>query len=89
VVAQPVPGPALPPSSGAWRAGDDPGRRQFAQLGALDLEAGGALESVQLAYETWGELSPSGDNAVLVLHALTGDSHVTGPAGPGHSTPGR
>jgi homoserine O-acetyltransferase/O-succinyltransferase len=88
VVAQPVPGPALPPSSGAWRAGDDPGRRQFAQLGALGLEAGGALESVQLAYETWGELSPSGDNAVLVLHALTGDSHVTGPAGPGHSTPG-
>jgi homoserine O-acetyltransferase len=37
---------------------------------------------------TWGELSPSGDNAVLVLHALTGDSHVVGPAGPGHPTPG-
>ncbi len=25
---------------------------------------------------------------MVVLHALTGDSHVTGPAGPGHPTPG-
>lgn len=41
-----------------------------------------------MAYETWGELSPARDNAVLVLHALTGDSHVVGPAGPGHPTPG-
>jgi homoserine O-acetyltransferase/O-succinyltransferase len=43
---------------------------------------------VRLAYETWGELSPARDNAVLVLHALTGDSHVVGAAGPGHPTPG-
>ena len=33
--------------------------------------------------QRWGELSPNRDNVVLVLHALTGDSHVTGPAGPG------
>ncbi len=31
-----------------------------------------------IAYETWGELAPDGSNAVLVLHALTGDSHVAG-----------
>ena len=43
---------------------------------------------MRLAYETWGELSPARDNAVLVLHALTGDSHVVGAAGPGHPTPG-
>jgi homoserine O-acetyltransferase len=43
---------------------------------------------VRLAYETWGRLAPDASNAVLVLHALTGDSHVTGPAGPGHPTPG-
>ncbi|TXK17221.1 homoserine O-acetyltransferase [Homoserinibacter sp. GY 40078] len=79
---------ALPPASGAWRIGDDPGDRLFAQLGALELERGGSLPAVTLAYETWGELSPSGDNAVLVLHALTGDSHVTGTAGPGHPTAG-
>jgi homoserine O-acetyltransferase len=43
---------------------------------------------VRIAYETWGELSPARDNAVLVLHALTGDSHVVGERGPGHPTPG-
>ncbi|MFE7134966.1 homoserine O-acetyltransferase, partial [Streptomyces sp. NPDC057638] len=52
------------------------------------LEAGGELAGVRLAYETWGRLAPDGSNAVLVLHALTGDSHVSGPAGPGHPTPG-
>jgi homoserine O-acetyltransferase len=41
-----------------------------------------------MAYETWGSLNAAQDNAVLVLHALTGDSHVTGGAGPGHPTPG-
>jgi len=43
---------------------------------------------VQVAYETWGTLAPDGSNAVLVLHALTGDSHLSGPAGPGHPSPG-
>jgi len=76
------------PASAAWREGDDVGRRQFVDLGPVDLEAGGRLPAVRLAYETWGTLPPAGDNAVLVLHALTGDSHVTGPAGPGHPTPG-
>ncbi len=78
----------------AWQPGDPVGDRRFADLGALPLEwsttvwADGALPGVRLAYETWGELSPAGDNAVLVLHALTGDSHVVGEAGPGHPTPG-
>jgi len=43
---------------------------------------------VRVAYETWGTLNAARDNAILVEHALTGDSHVTGPAGPGHPTPG-
>ncbi|WP_129786055.1 homoserine O-acetyltransferase MetX [Promicromonospora panici] len=76
------------PASGAWRDGDDPGRRQFADVGAFDLEAGGRLPAVRVAYETWGTLNDTGTNAVLVLHALTGDSHVTGEAGPGHVTDG-
>ncbi|GAB3163616.1 homoserine O-acetyltransferase [Myceligenerans halotolerans] len=82
------PGQAPVPASGAWREGDEPGRRQFADLGAFDLEAGGRLPAVRAAYETWGEPSPDRSNAVLVLHALTGDSHVTGDAGPGHVTAG-
>lgn len=43
---------------------------------------------MRLAFETWGQLAVDRSNAVLVLHALTGDSHVVGPAGPGHPTPG-
>jgi homoserine O-acetyltransferase len=46
------------------------------------------LPSVRIAYETWGTLDPDGSNAVLVEHALTGDSHVVGTVGPGHATPG-
>jgi homoserine O-acetyltransferase len=46
------------------------------------------LEHATLAYETWGELSPAADNAVLVCHALTGDSHAAGELGNGHPTPG-
>ena len=76
------------PVTGAWRDGDHPGRRRFVDIGDLALEVGGVLPGVRLAYETWGSLSPARDNAVLVLHALTGDSHVAGPAGPGHPTPG-
>lgn len=52
------------------------------------LESGSSLPGVRLAYETWGSLATDGANAVLVLHALTGDSHVAGPAGPGHPTAG-
>ncbi|MDQ4502798.1 homoserine O-acetyltransferase [Sinomonas sp. ASV322] len=45
-------------------------------IGALQLEAGGALPEVQLAYETWGTLNEDASNAVLIQHALTGDTHV-------------
>jgi homoserine O-acetyltransferase/O-succinyltransferase len=82
-------GTPLPPATGAWREGDDPGRRQWVTLPApLELEAGGTLPDVRIAYETWGVLNADASNAVLVLHALTGDSHVCGPAVPGHPTPG-
>jgi homoserine O-acetyltransferase len=84
-----VPPTGPPPADGGWREGDPVGRRRFAQLpGRLSLEGGGELPGVRIAYETWGTLRPDRGNAVLVLHALTGDSHVAGPAGPGHPTPG-
>lgn len=46
------------------------------------------MPRVTIAYETWGRLNAAGDNAVLVLHALTGDSHISGEAKPGHPTAG-
>ena len=42
------------------------------------MRRGGALQDVQIAYETWGELDGAGANAILVCHAITGDSHLTG-----------
>ncbi|WP_329066920.1 homoserine O-acetyltransferase MetX [Amycolatopsis sp. NBC_01480] len=82
-------GTGLPPVTGAWRPGDPPGRRKwFTGPGALALEAGGSLPSYTLAYETWGTLNSDGSNAVLIEHALTGDSHAAGPAEPGHPSPG-
>nr|WP_246117478.1 homoserine O-acetyltransferase [Cellulomonas composti] len=84
----PVPQRAPVPASSAWRQGDPVGRREFADLGPFALESGGRLPAVRLAFETWGTLDEDSSNAVLVLHALTGDSHVTGPAGDGHPTAG-
>ncbi len=64
------------------------GETTIVDIGPLTLENGAVLEDVSIAVQRWGELSPNRDNAVIVLHALTGDSHVVGPAGPGHPTPG-
>jgi homoserine O-acetyltransferase/O-succinyltransferase len=57
-------------------------------IGPLTLESGALLPEVSIAVQRWGKLSPSRDNVVVVLHALTGDSHITGPASPGHPAPG-
>jgi len=40
------------------------------------LESGRCLWPVTLAYETWGQLNADNSNAILVLHAFSGDSHV-------------
>src|SRR5664280_1863725 len=44
--------------------------------GPVKLELGGELPSVTVAFETYGQLSAKKDNAVLVCHAISGDSHV-------------
>ena len=44
----------------------------------LELECGDFLEDVDLAYTTYGKLSESGDNAILVFHALTGSHLLAG-----------
>ena len=79
---------ALPPASGAWREGDAPGSRRFLDVGSVRLQLGGQLDDVRVAYESWGTLNADRSNAVLVLHALTGDSHVVGSIESGHPTPG-
>lgn len=77
-----------PPASGAWRDGDPVGDRKFTISFDLKLESAKKLDGVKIAYESWGELNPDKSNAVLVLHALTGDSHAFGSATKAHPTAG-
>ncbi len=51
---------------------------QSAHFDGLYLESGGFLGPLTIAYETYGTLSPERDNAVLILHALSGDAHAAG-----------
>ena len=83
--------PAGLPASGAWRHGDPVGNRAFAEICGerpFVLEGGGVLPEVTIAYETWGSLDDERGNAVLITHALTGDSHAAGEMGPGHPSDG-
>jgi len=52
--------------------------RLFTAEKPMHLESGGILGPVDVEYETYGDLSPARDNAVLVLHALSGDAHAAG-----------
>lgn len=44
----------------------------------MTLESGVTLGPITLAYETYGKLNDRRDNALLICHALSGDSHVAG-----------
>lgn len=83
--------PSTLPASGAWREGDPEGNRRFVSLThrrSFALEGGAQLEEAKVAYETFGTLNEDASNAILICHALTGDSHVAGGAGDGHPAPG-
>ncbi len=57
-------------------------RKQFRTFGSAEeplmLECGRTLGPVEVAFETYGELNADRSNAILILHALTGDSHAAG-----------
>lgn len=55
---------------------------------ALVLESGARIGPVTVAYETYGRLAPERDNAVLLLHALSGDCHVAGYYSKADAKPG-
>src|SRR5579883_709459 len=45
---------------------------------SIPLDNGATLAPVDVAYETWGELNRKKNNAVLILHAFSGDAHAAG-----------
>ena len=53
-------------------------RRYATWLEPLALESGATLGPITLAYETYGRLNAKRDNAILLLHALSGDAHAAG-----------
>ena len=73
----------LDPGAGASHAPALQGKVHH-PIGPFEPELGGFLPEVTLAHETWGELNEAADNAVLLVHALTGDSHAAGGANETH-----
>ncbi len=50
---------------------------------SLDLDCGVTLTGVDVAYETYGTLNADRSNAILVLHAFSGDAHAAGVSSDG------
>lgn len=81
----PGPSAAVPTTAG----GESAPHRGRQRLPDLPLESGGVLRAPVVAYRSWGAApQPDGSNVVVLLHALTGDSHVAGPGGPSHAPRG-
>lgn len=54
----------------------------------MTLESGRTLGPITIAYETYGELDTRRGNAILICHALSGDSHAAGYYSADDSKPG-
>lgn len=53
-------------------------RRSITWQEPLQLDCGVFLAPITLAYQTYGRLNDKRDNAILIMHALSGDAHVAG-----------
>ncbi len=61
-------------------------RKYFDYPGTFEMRRGGLLEAPRLAYETWGELSPERDNAIVIFTGLSPSAHAT--SSPDDKAPG-
>lgn len=62
-------------------------KRTFTAYG-FELERGGRLPEMTLAYETYGTLAPDGRNAILITHGFTSSGHAAGKYAPSDPAPG-
>jgi homoserine O-acetyltransferase len=60
----------------------------FAEEEPMPLDSGESLGPITLAYETYGQLNENRSNAIMIVHALSGDSHVAGTYTPEDKAPG-
>ncbi|MGC8877798.1 MAG: homoserine O-acetyltransferase MetX [Anaerolineae bacterium] len=60
----------------------------FATDEPMPLDSGEKLGPITLAYETYGQLNEERSNAILILHALSGDAHAAGYHSPEDTKPG-
>jgi len=51
---------------------------KFVQFDSISLDSGATLAPVDVAYETYGTLNDNKSNAILILHAFSGDAHAAG-----------
>jgi homoserine O-acetyltransferase/O-succinyltransferase len=64
-------------SSDSVRSASASSRAKIVRFDApLKLEKGESLPLTEICYETFGALNASRDNAILICHAVSGDSHV-------------
>jgi homoserine O-acetyltransferase len=60
----------------------------IAKDGNFTLESEETFGPITIAYETWGTLNEDKSNAILIIHALTGDTHVCSAYDKDNTTPG-
>jgi homoserine O-acetyltransferase len=51
---------------------------QSVRFDSISLDCGATLSPVDVAFETYGELNAHRSNAILILHAFSGDAHAAG-----------